>query len=35
MANELQYAPLPAEVVKLVQARLPTLKAGGRSIASN
>jgi phosphate transport system substrate-binding protein len=35
MATELKYAPLPAEVVSLVQARLPTLKAGGKSIATN
>jgi phosphate transport system substrate-binding protein len=33
MAEELKYAPLPAPVVSLVQARLPTLKAGGKSIA--
>lgn len=35
MASELHYAPLPAEVVSLIQARLPTLKAGGKAIASN
>ena len=35
MANELHYASLPAEVVSLIQARLPTLKAGGKAIASN
>ena len=35
MAAELQYAPLPAEVVALVKARLPTLKAGGKSLATN
>ena len=35
MARELHYAPLPKEVVALVQARLPTLKAGGKAIASN
>ena len=35
MAAELNYAPLPAEVVALIQARLPTLKAGGKAIASN
>ncbi len=35
MAGDLNYAPLPAEVVQLVQARLPTLKAGGKAIASN
>jgi phosphate transport system substrate-binding protein len=34
MAAELHYAPLPAPVVSLVQARLPTLKAGGKSIAT-
>jgi phosphate transport system substrate-binding protein len=34
MASELKYAPLPKEVVTLVQARLPTLKAGGKAIAS-
>jgi phosphate transport system substrate-binding protein len=35
MAAGLNYAPLPAAVVSLVQARLPALKAGGKSIASN
>ncbi len=35
MASELHYSPLPAEVVSLIQARLPTLKAGGKAIASN
>jgi phosphate transport system substrate-binding protein len=35
MAAELHYAPLPKDVVALVQARLPTLKAGGKAIASN
>ena len=34
MAAELNYAPLPAEVVGLIQARLPTLKAAGKAIAS-
>jgi phosphate transport system substrate-binding protein len=34
MASELKYAPLPKEVVTLVQARLPTLKAAGKAIAS-
>jgi len=34
MAAELHYAPLPAPVVSLVEARLPTLKAAGKSIAS-
>jgi phosphate transport system substrate-binding protein len=33
MAAELHYAPLPDPVVSLVQARLPTLKAGGKAIA--
>jgi phosphate transport system substrate-binding protein len=35
MAAELNYAPLPPEVVALIQARLPTLKAGGKALASN
>jgi phosphate transport system substrate-binding protein len=35
MAAELHYAPLPREVVALLQARLPTLKAAGKAIASN
>jgi phosphate transport system substrate-binding protein len=35
MAAELHYAPLPKEVVALVESRLPTLKAGGKTIASN
>jgi len=35
MATELKYAPLPAEVVSLIQDRLPALKAGGKSIATN
>jgi phosphate transport system substrate-binding protein len=35
MASELRYAPLPAEVISLIQARLPTLKAGGKTIALN
>jgi phosphate transport system substrate-binding protein len=34
MASQLHYAPLPAPVVSLVEARLPTLKAGGKTIAS-
>ena len=34
MAEELKYAPLPKEVVQLIEARLPTLKAGGKTIAS-
>jgi phosphate transport system substrate-binding protein len=33
MAADLHYAPLPTPVVALVQARLPTLKAGGKVIA--
>ncbi len=35
MAAELHYAPLPAPVVSLVQARIPTLKASGKAIALN
>jgi phosphate transport system substrate-binding protein len=35
MAAELHYAPLPKDVVALVESRLPTLKAGGKTIASN
>jgi phosphate transport system substrate-binding protein len=35
MASALNYAPLPAEVVALVQPRLSTLKAGGKAIAAN
>ena len=35
MAAELKYAPLPAEVVQLIQPRLATLKAGGKAIALN
>ena len=34
MATELKYAPLPQEVVRLVQARIGTLKAAGRVIAA-
>jgi ABC-type Fe3+ transport system substrate-binding protein len=34
MAAELNYAPLPSEVVGLIQARLPTLKAAGKTLAS-
>ena len=34
MAATLHYAPLPSPVVSLVQARLPTLKTGGKSIAA-
>ena len=35
MATDLHYAPLPADVVKLIETRLPALKAGGKAIASN
>jgi phosphate transport system substrate-binding protein len=35
MAAGLHYSPLPKEVVALLQARLPTLKASGKAIASN
>ena len=34
MAADLHYAPLPSPVVSLVQARLPTLRAGGKVIAA-
>jgi phosphate transport system substrate-binding protein len=34
MASALHYAPLPDPVVSLVQSRLPTLKAGGKTMAS-
>ena len=34
MASDLHYAPLPPPVVSLVEARLPTLKAGGKAIAA-
>jgi phosphate transport system substrate-binding protein len=34
MAKELHYSPLPAEVVTLIQERLPTLKGGGKAIAA-
>jgi phosphate transport system substrate-binding protein len=34
MATELHYSPLPEPVVALIQARLPTLKAGGKSMAA-
>jgi phosphate transport system substrate-binding protein len=33
MAQELEYAPLPAEVRGLIGERLKTLKAGGKVIA--
>src|SRR5829696_6777736 len=35
MANALHYAALPQEIVTLIQTRLPTLKAAGRTVASN
>jgi phosphate transport system substrate-binding protein len=34
MASELHYAPLPEPVVALIEARLPTLKAGGKAMAT-
>ncbi|MGZ8391214.1 MAG: phosphate ABC transporter substrate-binding protein PstS [Gemmatimonadales bacterium] len=34
MASDLHYSPLPAPVVSLIEARLPTLKAGGKAIAA-
>ena len=34
MAADLHYAPLPAEVAKLVAARLGTLKAAGKALAA-
>ena len=34
MAADLQYAPLPQEVVELVRQRITTLKANGRTIAA-
>ncbi|MGN6392047.1 MAG: phosphate ABC transporter substrate-binding protein PstS [Gemmatimonadales bacterium] len=34
MASSLKYAPLPKEVVALISARLPSLKANGKAIAS-
>jgi phosphate transport system substrate-binding protein len=34
MAADLHYAPLPDPVVALIQTRLPTLKAGGKAIAT-
>jgi phosphate transport system substrate-binding protein len=34
MAADLHYAPLPDPVVVLIQTRLPTLKAGGKAIAT-
>ncbi len=35
MAAELQYAPLPPQVVALVRERIGALKAGGKAIARN
>jgi phosphate transport system substrate-binding protein len=35
MATELHYSPLPEEIVSIIEARLPTLKAGGKTIASH
>ncbi|HSC58306.1 MAG TPA: hypothetical protein VLC11_01990, partial [Gemmatimonadales bacterium] len=32
MAQKLQYAPLPAEVIKLIRTRLNTLTSGGKPI---
>jgi phosphate transport system substrate-binding protein len=34
MAAALHYAPLPAPVISLIEARLPTLKAGGKAIVA-
>lgn len=34
MASELKYAPLPQEVVRLIEERLPSLKSNGKTIAS-
>jgi phosphate transport system substrate-binding protein len=34
MASDLKYAPLPNEVVALIAARLPSLKANGKALAS-
>jgi phosphate transport system substrate-binding protein len=34
MASELKYAELPAPVVKLIEARLPTLKSNGKALAA-
>jgi len=34
MGADLHYAPLPDPVIALIQARLPTLKAGGKAIAA-
>lgn len=35
MASQLEYAPLPGEVTKLITDRIKTLKAGGKAIAMN
>jgi hypothetical protein len=35
MAADLNYAPLPPDIVSLIRARLPSLKAGGKALASN
>jgi phosphate transport system substrate-binding protein len=34
MAADLHYSPLPAPVIALIEARLPTLKAAGKAIAA-
>ncbi|HWN19888.1 MAG TPA: phosphate ABC transporter substrate-binding protein PstS [Gemmatimonadales bacterium] len=34
MASDLHYSQLPAPVITLIEARLPTLKAGGKAIAA-
>jgi hypothetical protein len=34
MATDLKYAPLPKEVVSLIAARLPSLRANGKALAS-
>jgi phosphate transport system substrate-binding protein len=34
MASELKYAPLPPQVMKLIQDRLPALRANGKAIAA-
>ncbi len=34
MAADLHYSPLPAPVIALIEAQLPTLKAGGKAIAA-
>jgi hypothetical protein len=35
MASQLQYAPLPAEVVALLKPRIAGLKANGKVIPAN